>query len=432
MFNSDVFEDRYDAGRQLARALSAYRGRQPLVLGLPRGGVPVAAEVADFLDAPLDVIVVRKLGAPSNPEFGFGAVSENDVTVIDDTTCDALGVGRGAVDEIARQQRQEVDRRVAMFRQGRRLPDLMDRIVVIVDDGLATGSTAAAAVASARAAGAARIVLAVPVGSSEAVRRLQRVADEVICLRVPPDFRAVGAHYRNFEQVPDDTVREILARDRTREVSIPIVTSTGRTQRLPGMLTVPPGAQGLVVFAHGSGSSRHSPRNARVARILHEGALATLLFDLLHLEEEPQRRLVFDVEFLSDRLLSAMEWCRQEESVRALPLGLFGASTGAAAALIAAARSPGAVSAVVSRGGRPDLADAWLPKVRTPTLLIVGGDDIDVLRLNRWAGERMPGIHRIEVVPHATHLFEEPGTLDQAAALARNWFQDYLAASKAA
>ena len=196
---------------------------------------------------------------------------------------------------------------------------------------------------------------------------------------------------------------------------------------LPGLLSVPSEASGLVVFAHGSGSSRLSPRNNAVAARLNERGLATLLFDLLTPLESHDRANVFDIELLASRLVGATSWVARRSDVGTLPLGLFGASTGAAAALVAAASVPERVSAVVSRGGRPDLAGDALPSVRAPTLLIVGGNDVEVLELNRWALSRMVGPHRLVVVPGAGHLFEEPGTLEQVAELAGDWFVEHLA-----
>ena len=195
---------------------------------------------------------------------------------------------------------------------------------------------------------------------------------------------------------------------------------------LPGSLVLPDSAVGLVLFAHGSGSSRHSPRNQFVAGVLHQAGLGTLLFDLLTEAEADDRRNVFDIALLSDRLLAAMHWAGADTATRAQPVGLFGASTGAAAALVAAAREP-AVRAVVSRGGRPDLAGAWLAKVRAPTLLIVGEEDREVLSLNQDAAAQLACAHELSIVPGATHLFEEPGTLEQAADLAKAWFVRYLA-----
>ena len=197
--------------------------------------------------------------------------------------------------------------------------------------------------------------------------------------------------------------------------------------RLEGDLSVPDGAAGFVIFAHGSGSSHLSVRNRAVATSLNESGLATLLFDLLEPEESDDRSLVFDIRLLADRLLAATAWARSQGSIGGLPLGYFGASTGAAAALMAAAEEPTALGAVVSRGGRPDLVSAGeLLRVQAPTLLIVGGHDQVVLGLNREVEGLMRCIRRLEVVPGATHLFEEPGALDRVMHLAKAWFLRYL------
>jgi dienelactone hydrolase len=199
---------------------------------------------------------------------------------------------------------------------------------------------------------------------------------------------------------------------------------------LDGDLTVPPDAHGIVVFAHGSGSGRFSPRNRAVANVLVQAGLATLLMDLLTAEEEAvdlrTRHLRFDVGLLGRRVIATIEWLAADATVTALPVGCFGASTGAAAALIAAAERPERVAAVVSRGGRPDLAGEALFRVTAPTLLIVGGNDIEVLRLNQQALAALAGEARLEIVPGATHLFEEPGALERVAVLARDWFLRHL------
>jgi len=198
---------------------------------------------------------------------------------------------------------------------------------------------------------------------------------------------------------------------------------------LAGDLVAPPGLRGMVVFAHGSGSSRASPRNRQVAGVLNAQGLGTLLLDLLTPDEAADRRLVFDIALLTRRLGLAIDWCGDRPALHGVPLGLFGASTGAAAALRAAAARPQEVASVVSRGGRPDLAAEALGAVRAPTLLIVGGDDAEVLALNRAALRALPCEKRLEVVPGATHLFEEPGALDTVAWLAADWFVDHLARS---
>jgi len=191
---------------------------------------------------------------------------------------------------------------------------------------------------------------------------------------------------------------------------------------LPGTLILPAQPQAVVAFAHGSGSGRFSPRNRQVAARLQQEGLGTLLFDLLTEAEADDRRNVFDIPLLAERLGEAIDLLRVHAATRALPIGLFGASTGAAAALVAAAQRPDEVGAVVSRGGRPDLAGDALPQVRAPTLLIVGGADVEVLMLNRAAARQMQCEQDLAVVPHATHLFEEPGTLEQVQELAAKWF----------
>ncbi len=199
---------------------------------------------------------------------------------------------------------------------------------------------------------------------------------------------------------------------------------------LDGLLSLPEAASGIVLFAHGSGSSRLSPRNTYVAEAMQAAGLATLLFDLLTEPEAANRARVFDIPLLADRLVMATEWTATQPETAALPIGYFGASTGAAAALVAAARSERNIAAVVSRGGRPDLADVHLARVRAPTLLIVGGADHEVLDLNRGALAQLTCEKKLAVVPGATHLFEEPGTLDDVIDLARKWFVDHLSVSK--
>jgi dienelactone hydrolase len=199
---------------------------------------------------------------------------------------------------------------------------------------------------------------------------------------------------------------------------------------LDGDLSIPAGANSIVVFAHGSGSSRHSPRNQRVAQIINQAGMATLLLDLFsHKEEQVDRshHLRFNIELLSQRLLDATDWVRKDYWTKGLRIGYFGASTGAAAALVAAAQLGAAIGAVVSRGGRPDLAEPALARVVSPTLLIVGELDVEVLLLNREAFEKLRCEKEIKVLAGATHLFEEPGALDEVAALATEWFKRHLA-----
>ena len=424
------FEDREDAGRRLAERLARYRDERPVVFALPRGGVPVGYEISRSLGAPLDVFVARKLGAPGQPEFGIGAVAPGGVRVLNGNVVERLGIPADYLEAVTRKETAEVERRLRHFRGGRPEPEVRGRTVILVDDGLATGVTAQAAVEALRRLEPRRLVLAAPVCAAQTAERLGPEVDELVCLTEPPDLGAIGFWYRNFEQTSDEEVIGLLERARREGGERAVEVPAGPVE-LAGNLCVPEEAGGVVLFAHGSGSGRHSPRNRHVARVLGEAGLATLLIDLLTPDEEEADResghLRFDVGLLARRLAGATHWLRQNPDTRDLPVGYFGASTGAGAALVAAAERPREVGAVVSRGGRPDLAGDTLPLVEAPTLLIVGSDDEPVIRMNEEALGRLRAEKRLEIVPGAGHLFEEPGTLEEVARLAAGWFTRHLA-----
>ncbi len=445
---SVLFRNRTEAGALLAERLRPFARLRPVVLGLPRGGVPIAAQVARELDAPLDIIVVRKLGVPFQPELAMGAIGEDGARTLNTELIRLAHVTEHDIDRVETLEREELRRRATRFRVHHPRRDLRGRSVLIVDDGLATGSTAIAACEVARSLGALHIVLAVPVAPPEAAERLAEHADEFVALATPADFHAVGQFYEHFGQVNDREVLDLLdefidgepwADGATKQVPSDAVatTDTGTatdTQvviefdglALPGHLVLPANPIGVVLFAHGSGSSRHSPRNLQVAEMLQEASIGTLLFDLLTEAEEVDRANVFDIELLAGRLLAATAWAHERPDCAGLPIGYFGASTGAGAALWAAAVSAIRIAAVVSRGGRPDLAGVHLKEVTTPTLLVVGSRDTPVIDLNCDASELLAGPVRVVIIPRATHLFEEPGTLTAAATEARDWFARHL------
>jgi putative phosphoribosyl transferase len=428
---------------------------RPIVLALPRGGVPVAAEVARALGAPLEVLVVRKIGAPQQPELGIGAVAENGVVWVDGVICQAIGVDEDAVDALAAQTREAVEAAIERLRGERPLLELAGRLVVIVDDGLATGSTARAAIAAVKLQKPARVVFAAPVAAAQTAARLRDEVDAVVAVTEPTQMAAVGQWYHDFSQVDDEEVRALLAA--SAEATAPTVATAsaaatndavaalGRdtstvSQRqieialddgmLGGDLMLPTQPRGLIVFAHGSGSGRRSPRNRFVADALVDAGFATLLFDLLtgreQVDDAATGRLRFDIPRLAGRLVAVIDGLATQPELAALPLGCFGASTGAAAALIAAAARPDRVAAVVSRGGRVDLAGPLLPDVRAPTLLLVGGDDESVLALNQEGLAELGGEKDLVVIAGASHLFEEPGALVEVARLAASWFSRAL------
>ena len=426
------FIDREDAACGLAAALVRLKGRHPLVLAIPRGGVPIGRIVADALDGELDVVLVRKLGAPGNPELAIGAVDE-DGNVHLGAHAEQVGVDTAYVRDEAARQLALIRERRAWYGAGRTSPDPAGRDVIMVDDGLATGATMSAALQAVRARHPARLVCAVPVAAADSLRRVAPFADEVVCLAAPPDFNAVGQFYERFEPVGDDEVVSLLAAAGTVAACDPpvsrMVAVVGDGVLLEGELCVPATARGLVLFAHGSCSSRHSPRNRFVAGELNRVRLATLLIDLLTPAEDRERSSRFDIVLLAKRLGAVIDWLGRDAVVSRLPVGLFGASTGAAAALIAAVARAQRIAAVVARGGRPDLVDrATLGRLQAPVLLIVGGADHEVLELNRGAWANMPESAELVVVPGATHLFEEPNALEAVAQLAADWFARWLPA----
>lgn len=425
------FRDREEAARHLLRALERFRGERPLVLAIPRGAVRMGRVIAEGLGGELDVVLVRKIGAPGNPELAIGAVDEQGVVVLNDNAA-WLGTDTAYVQHEAGRQLALIRERRERYRHGQPPLPVRDRCVIVVDDGLATGATMGAALKATRAQDPSRLICAVPVAAHESLVEVAELADEVVCLATPAPFFAVGQYYSNFSGVSDDEVAQVLAApaaakpdaaaDDARAVRIPAGSVV-----LEGDLRVPPSPRGVVIFAHGSGSSRHSVRNRQVAGALQQRVFSTLLFDLLteHEDRDPQAR--FDIPLLAQRLDAALSWARQQPMLRDRPIGLFGASTGAAAALSLAASRPQQIAAVVSRGGRPDLAGAQaLSQIRTPTLLVVGGADVEVLQLNRNAQAAMRGWAELLVVPGATHLFEEPGALDRAAEAAGDWFLRWL------
>jgi len=427
------FQDRAHAGRALAEKLAGFSNRpEVVVLGLPRGGVPVAFEVARRLQAALDVFLVRKLGVPGHEELAMGAIASGNICFLNDNIIHSLGISPEVVEQAIARERRELEQRERAFRLGPAV-ELCDRVVILVDDGLATGATMRAAVIAVQERQPARVIVAVPVAARDTYREFKQQADEIICVQTPVNFEGVGQWYEDFSQTSDEEVRALLQQGslfgRNAVMPSPVEESvqlTAGSVVLEGNLGIPARAAGVVLFAHGSGSSRRSARNRAVAAAFRQAGLGTLLFDLLSPEEEATdartMHLRFDIPLLAERLVAALDWMENRAEARGLPLGLFGASTGAAAALVAAAQRPNAVGAVVSRGGRPDLAADALPDVQAPTLLIVGENDPEVLALNHWAQSQLRCKHELAIVPGATHLFEEPGTLDKVAQLAGDWF----------
>ncbi len=421
------FADRRDAGRRLATLLARTRHEDPVVAGISRDGVPVAAEVARALESPLDVVLLEQVCAPEHPQHVIGAVAEGGVCVVDEEAVERLGLpAEEAREAVARARRRLGERQSTPLFERPRLA-VSGRSVIVVDDGLASPHRARAAAQSLRSRGAARVVLAVPVAEREAAQLLRSDVDDVVWVRMPEHMLAVGLWYEDFAATSEEEVHALMSEHAgavQREVAIEI--SPGALLR--GDLTVPWGAyaRGVVAFAGDADSSRFSPRDRRIAAVLNDAAIATLRLDLLGPYENLDPIVTADVELLARRLLAATRWLRRQPETAGIALGYVGTGTGAAAALLAAAQLQAGVCAVVSRGGRVELPAWRLEQVLAPTLLIVGGADAELLELNRAAKRRLRCESELVVLPGASHLFEEPGALDDVARLTAGWFTRHL------
>jgi putative phosphoribosyl transferase len=374
------------------------------------------------------------------PEFAVGAISEGDVVHVSGRALGELRLAAFQVLAAAEHERVELERSVRLFRGRRPQQDLSGRTVIIVDDGIATGCTALAAVKAARQLGAARVVLASPVVAPEARASLEGEVDDLVFLESPEGFFAVGAWYRLFPQTTDEEVVACLENARTEgdppargaaELACPEegqVSIHSEGLEFAGSLAVPPGAKGVVVFSHGSASSRRNPRDRYLARLLRERGFATLLLDI-EAPEDADAGVVLERQ--ARRLVAAGRWLGRRADTGYLKAGLLGSSSGAAPALAAAALEPDLFAAVVCRGGRPDLAgERVLRRVWTPTLLVVGSRDEDVLRLNEGALDVLPGRRSLAVIPGGGHAFTEPGALEAVARFGARWFEEAFSAGK--
>lgn len=406
------FKDRTEAGKQLGIALEYLAQPNVVVLGLPRGGVPVAFEVASHLHAPMDVLLVRKLGTPGQRELAFGAVGEGGVRVLNDDVVKGAKISDKTINEIASREDSEIERRQLSYRNGRPPLDLIGRIAIVVDDGLATGATARAACTVARRLGADRVVLAVPVAPDGWESRFVDVTDERLSLFSSRDFGSVGYFYENFDPISDEAVRALLSYSVRHEINEEVTIAVGDGRSVMAQVRAPLGALGTVIFAHGSGSGRKSPRNLQVADAMHHAGYATVLADLLADDEDADQ--TFDVSFLAQRLSAVTKWSKDHPVLGKTKFALFGASTGAAAALAVASENHD-VLCVISRGGRVDLAGEYLDSVTQPVLLLVGSRDTVVKNLNELVRDRLGERCTLSIVEGASHLFAERGALDQVA-----------------
>ncbi|QDK38614.1 erythromycin esterase family protein [Bdellovibrio sp. NC01] len=416
-------ENRMTAGKLLAERIADLHLQNPIVIALPRGGVPVGFVVASTLRCSLDVTMTKKVGAPDNPELAIGAVGEDGTTVLNQELVQYLKIEKALIKKLAANKTKEIAQQIKKFRTNKTRETLNGKDVIVVDDGLATGATMIAALQVLRKQNPRKVIVALPVAPADSIQPLKEVADEVVCLLAPKNFTAVGLWYEDFDQVSDEEVIRLLELSRHEQSFIQEreITIEDGPDSVTGDLTLLNNSKGLIIFAHGSGSSRKSPRNQYVATELNKIGFSTLLFDLLTDEEAANRANVFNIPLLARRLNLATDKMASLPETSSQPIGYFGASTGAGAAIMAAAQSSKKIFAVVSRGGRPDLAAEALRKVTSPCLLIVGGNDEPTLSLNREASLQIKSCELV-VVPGATHLFEEEGTLAEVVEHASSWF----------
>lgn len=431
-----MFADRREAGRQLAAVLRHWRHRHPVVLGVPRGGVPVAFEVADELDTELDVIVAHKIGIPYQPEVAMGAVAEHGVVLLSDSVVKACDVSRQQVAAATEQAVRETARRIALYRDGRQRVPLTGRAAVIVDDGIATGATIRAAYQAARRDGAVRVVLATPVAAPATVRRLRPDVDDVVALSTPDRMVAVGAWYRDFRQVSDQEVSDLLAAAARRgETGRPVAEIPSPSDAGEQMLrlddatvtarwSLPYGMCGLVVVPHSAANARYGARGRSTIDVLNRAGYGVVLVDLLAPDEERDRARVHDIDLLANRLREATELARTLMTDRAPWTGYLASGTAAATALRAASTDV-AIAAVVAHNGRLDLIGPYLPTLTVPVLLLVGVGDRALLDINRRGQARLRCPNRLRVLPGMTDQPARPGAHATMLALARDWFDEW-------
>jgi putative phosphoribosyl transferase len=427
-----VFQDRVHGGRALAAALAPLVAPPCVVAGIPRGGVVVALVIADRLHAPLTLAYARKLTAPVAPELAFGAMDEDGEVILDPATIRFLGLTPAEIDAARVSVGREIQRRMTLYGVPPLTAFLPGSSVVLVDDGLATGLTMRAAVDYARRHGAREVIVAAPCASQAAATCFQREADRFVSLIVDEEFQAVGQYYLDFSPVPDEAVIRMLRRTPSSDTSaadpgLRLWFKNARGLGLAGLLRLPasPSPHPVVAFAHGLGSSKASPRNRAVADVLRANGFGALLFDFTGHGESEGTQDEVSLEQQVDDLGAALDVLETLDEVDPHRLGVLGASSGAAAALVRAA-ADARIRALVLRSGNPAGAEAVASRVSTPTLLIVGEHDAPILEANEALRERLGGPSRLYVVPGGDHLFEDPAALRRAGAAAVAWLREHL------
>ncbi len=436
------FESREDAAAQLAGALQAYRGQSPLVLAIPNGGVPLGRELADALAGDLDVALVSRLALPGNAAATIGAITEHGWTYL----LDGPAGGQPDPADVAKEQVAKLDRlrqQCAIYTSHRPRPDPRGRIVILADDGLATGATMMAAIHMVRRQHPARVVCAVPAGLADGLAAVRPYADEVVCLRVAGPGPDISHLYHCFPEVGDAEVRMLLRHDaatagaeggRALADAMPVDIDCGGAV-LHGVLDAPANPAGLVLMVQANGHGEHTVRNQYVARKLNASRLATLLVDLIAPREPMRKDKRLDVALLTGRLRKVMQAVPGLVLARlrlpAVPLACFGTGTAAAAALRVAGEAGNRLRSLVLAAGRPDLAGAEsLRNVAIPTLLVIGAGDPEGIRVNDLAFAALHCPRQLRLVAGAGRVFEEPAAIEDLVALANGWLLQSIAGAE--
>jgi putative phosphoribosyl transferase len=421
------FADRRDAGRQLAAVLDDFRYEDPVVVGIPPGGMAVAAEVARALGAPLDVVPLCALIAPEDRSRPFGILAERGVVVLDPDAVREMHLDGDEVDAKVQSARQELDHLLAEYHPtGRRLA-VAGRTVLLVDDGLVSSRNVQAGARSLRERGATRIILAVPVARSGCAIEMREWVDQVVSLEDRRQPRALRLWYDDFGETTEDESAALLSEHvgaREREVKIEVPPET----LLSGHLTVPWGAyaRGAVLLAGFPRAKPGATRSGSLAAALNKAGLATLQLDLLRATEDRDTTSVFDVDMLAERLVGATRWLRAQPETARLALGYIGSDIGSAAALVPAARLRAGICAVVTCGGRPDWANRWLSGIVAPVLMISVEADARARARSRDAQCQLRCVSDLAVVRERTGTVDWPEAGEQMAALALEWLTQHL------
>ena len=425
-----VLKNRQEAGRVLAQKIKSVLSSvsDAMVVALPPGGVPIAFEISEEFSIPLCVLAASKIRAPSRPDLIIGAITEEGHHHIDDFSSRLIGTSRDKLEQTLAREKLAIESKVRRYRPGEVLPDLKNKTIILVDDGPTSNMTARVVASYLRFKEVRQIVLAVPVCAKQSVAELTADFDHVISLYHPGPFFSMRDYFLDFRDISDEEVQYLLSKSRkkkfantekafSRKVLIPVEGSI----ELQATLSIPTYAKGIVLFAHPNSSKRFEYRNNMIAEELNRIGIATLLFDSLTDDESLERANVFDIPFLASRLAFATKWVRLHRMTRELSIGFLSEGSGAAAALWASTYLGADVSSIVSRGGRPDLAQVRLTRVNTPTLLIVGDQDTEIIEINKNCLRTLSS-GKLILIPGASHLFDEPNTIEEVSREASLWF----------